>query len=324
MWGYDVNNVYKNLSEDEQVAANSKAYSTPSGSNFGSSVTGAQDIYDDNYTNSEWNFDTPTNLGRQDDYGTRGSYSSGYSSPQEEFQSIYDSGGIQHGTGQYEDLYGRYSGSSPSSVPVSDRITYLGESGGGYPSGTFGSSSSSFDQNLLNRMLSAWNTQTNPGPSVMGSSSGGGGSSGGSSGGGGVRSATQAVNTYPLGKSARGNMPAMPEMPTFAAPTRDEGRINTLTKQKSAAGLRAMRAQIQKAMGQGYRNPNVKRMTLRDALAGYGQGIENVMSGAQSEAENAYNKEYNTQYDTAAKNWQANYNTKLQDWNNKIKEYLGQ
>lgn len=119
-----------------------------------------------------------------------------------------------------------------------------------------------------------------------------------------------------------GPMPTAGEMPTFVAPTRDEGRIKELTQQKSAAGLRAMRAQIQKAMGQGYRNANVKRMTLRDALAGYGQGIENVMTGAQTAAGNEYNTEYASAYDTAGKNWQTAYQTKMQDWQNKVNDYF--
>lgn len=119
-----------------------------------------------------------------------------------------------------------------------------------------------------------------------------------------------------------GPMPTAGEMPTFAAPERDQGRIKELTQQKSAAGLREMRAQIQKAMGQGYRNANVKRMTLRDALAGYGQGIENVMTGAQTAAGSEYNTEYASKYDTAGKNWQTAYQTKMQDWQNKVNDYF--
>lgn len=119
-----------------------------------------------------------------------------------------------------------------------------------------------------------------------------------------------------------GDMPAMGEAPTFAAPVRDQARIKELTSQKSAAGLRAMRAQIQKAMGQGYRNPNVKRMTLRDALAGYGQGIESVMTGAQTAASGEYQTEYASAYDVAAKNWQTAYQGKMQDWTNKVNDYF--
>jgi hypothetical protein len=119
-----------------------------------------------------------------------------------------------------------------------------------------------------------------------------------------------------------GPMPEAPTLDQFVAPTRDEERIKALTQQKSAAGLRAMRAQIQKAMGQGYRNENVKRMTLRDALSGYGQGIESVMTGAQTGAEKEYQSEYATAYDTAGKNYQSAITAKMQDWQNKINNYF--
>ena len=115
--------------------------------------------------------------------------------------------------------------------------------------------------------------------------------------------------------------PSAPEPSTFTAPERDPERIKLLTQQKSAGGMRAMRAQIAKAMGQSYRNPNIKRITLRDALAGYGQGIENVMGGAQTQAESAYEREYSTKYETAGKNWQAQNQAKMMDWQAKINNY---
>ncbi len=118
--------------------------------------------------------------------------------------------------------------------------------------------------------------------------------------------------------------PEMMSADKFAAPGRNTARINELAGQKSAAGLRAMRSQIQKAMGQTYRNPNVKRMTLRDALAGYGQGIENVMTGAQTAASNEYEKEYGTSVNEAATNWQADYNIKMKDWENKVKGWFNE
>jgi hypothetical protein len=77
-------------------------------------------------------------------------------------------------------------------------------------------------------------------------------------------------------------------------------------------------------MGQGFRNENVKRLTLRDALAGYGQGVENVMSGAQDKAESAYEREYATAYDTAGRNWQSQNQSKMMEWQAKINDYMHQ
>lgn len=121
----------------------------------------------------------------------------------------------------------------------------------------------------------------------------------------------------------------------FTAPTRDEAKVKQYETQESAAGLRAMRAAIQKAMSQTYRNPNVKRMTLREALAGYGQGLENIMSSSRKNAESRYNQEYQTAYDESVKNWQSaqsakqetwkkDYQTKLSQYQTAVQQYLAQ
>lgn len=106
--------------------------------------------------------------------------------------------------------------------------------------------------------------------------------------------------------------------PDYAAPTYDEGKVETLTQRKSAPGLRAARQALQQATGGYYDNPNVKRMTLRDALAGYGMSVENIMSGASDEARSQYNTEYGIAADASKTNYNANveegklnYNTKL-------------
>jgi len=92
---------------------------------------------------------------------------------------------------------------------------------------------------------------------------------------------------------------------TFTAPTYDEGEVEKKTQQHASAGIRALRSQVQSAALKHYDNPNVKRMTLRDALAGYGQGLANVMGSARSTATSEYNTEYNKEWQTGAMNWQA-------------------
>lgn len=82
------------------------------------------------------------------------------------------------------------------------------------------------------------------------------------------------------------------ELPTYTAPTWDESEISSLTQQRAAPGLRAMRQQMNRASGASYDNPNAKRMTLRDALAGYGTGIANVLGTAGTEATNEYGEKY--------------------------------
>jgi hypothetical protein len=85
----------------------------------------------------------------------------------------------------------------------------------------------------------------------------------------------------------------------YTAPQYDEGKVNALTQQQSAAGIRGLRSAIQRAMVNGSDNPNVKKMTLREALAGYGQGLQSVMTGAAKSAREMYNTQYGYEADAA-------------------------
>lgn len=93
----------------------------------------------------------------------------------------------------------------------------------------------------------------------------------------------------------------------YAAPEYDEDRIAALAQRKSSAGLRAARQALQQTIGGYYENPNVKRMTLRDALAGYGQSVEAVLSGADTTAR----EEYNTEYGIKSDQEKTNYNERV-------------
>jgi hypothetical protein len=135
-------------------------------------------------------------------------------------------------------------------------------------------------------------------------------------------------------------LPSVPELPKYVAPTyvapeRDEGRVRSLTQKWAAPGLRNLRQQVGKAMGANYANPNVKRMTLREALAGYGQGIENVMSGAGRSALGEYSQEFAAKereaianFGGAEKSAMANYQGKLAGvmaaYQNQYKDYFAQ
>jgi hypothetical protein len=95
------------------------------------------------------------------------------------------------------------------------------------------------------------------------------------------------------------------DMPTYTAPRWNEGAIDALTQKRSAPGLRAMRQQVSRASGVSYDNPNMKRMTLRDALQGYGQGVEQTLSGANAAATN----EYGNQFSAESEGSQAEFNS---------------
>ena len=82
------------------------------------------------------------------------------------------------------------------------------------------------------------------------------------------------------------------ELPTYDAPSWDEAEVGALTQKRAAPGLRAMRQQINRFSGGSFDNPNVKRMTLRDALAGYGAGLSSIMGAAGASAAGEYGNKY--------------------------------
>lgn len=106
------------------------------------------------------------------------------------------------------------------------------------------------------------------------------------------------------GEVGKFGMPEMGAMPEFIAPEYDEGAVGKLAQQHSAAGVRNLRSAIQMATGRRSDNPNVDRQLVKDALAGYGQGLEEVMGGARKTATAEYAQKYATEYKTAGMNWQ--------------------
>lgn len=70
--------------------------------------------------------------------------------------------------------------------------------------------------------------------------------------------------------------------------TYDPNEISSLSQQIAAPQIRTLRSAYQQAAGQNYDNPNVKRTTLRDALAGYGIGSANIMGASRNAATNQY------------------------------------
>ena len=89
--------------------------------------------------------------------------------------------------------------------------------------------------------------------------------------------------------------PELEAIPEYTAPEEDTrssigrgggggSRIGQLTSQLAAPGIRSLRLQAQQIAGQHFANPNAKKMTLRQALAGYGAGLESVVSGARAAA----------------------------------------
>ena len=93
--------------------------------------------------------------------------------------------------------------------------------------------------------------------------------------------------------------PSLREMPGYNAPRWDENEIDALTQKRAAPGLRALRNEVQRVTARSYGSPQVTKMTLRDALQGYGSGVDRTLSGASQVARGEYGQKYGTQVDAA-------------------------
>lgn len=116
--------------------------------------------------------------------------------------------------------------------------------------------------------------------------------------------------------------PTMGPMPEFNLPVWDEGKIGSLAQKAAGPGLREMKKGLREAQGRYYENPNVRRMTLRDAMAGYGMGIEKVMAGARREAQAEYAQEFAPQMTKAQMEYQAKTQGVMNQYQNAWREYL--
>jgi len=102
--------------------------------------------------------------------------------------------------------------------------------------------------------------------------------------------------------------------PTYAAPEWDEGAISSLTQKRAAPGLRSLRQQVQRVTGRKYDSPQVARMTLREALQGYGSGIGSVLGGAGSVAHREYGQKYGAETEAA----RLSYGGQMAQWRGEI------
>ena len=75
------------------------------------------------------------------------------------------------------------------------------------------------------------------------------------------------------------------EAPKLDLPEREEARVRALTRKAMAPRLRNLRTALNRALVRTYENPNVRRMVVREALQGYGAGVEEARYGAERTAE---------------------------------------
>lgn len=85
----------------------------------------------------------------------------------------------------------------------------------------------------------------------------------------------------------------------YAAPEFDERKVAAQAQRIQAPSIRKLRQSLQQATAQRFDNPNVRRMTVREALAGFGAGLESVTTGASSQARQVVGAEHARQVDAA-------------------------
>lgn len=153
----------------------------------------------------------------------------------------------------------------------------------------------------------------------------------------GTREASPAGGVYRIGGAAGGTtqrtvttartvptqpMPTVPTVGEFKAPQWDEKEIRRLTQKLAAPKLRQLRRQIQRAQARQYENPNVRAMTLREALEGYGLGVEGAMAGARAQAGAEYGQRYGREFQAAQLTYGARTQAAMAAYQNAFNAYL--
>jgi hypothetical protein len=113
---------------------------------------------------------------------------------------------------------------------------------------------------------------------------------------------------------------APPSYEALKLPEFDEATVKRERQKAAAPYLRNLRSGVQKVMQGRYENPNVKRMTLRDALGGYGQALESVMARAETEGRSAAREKYNREADEVKSNWSAKMNQQNMLYNTQVQQ----
>lgn len=132
-----------------------------------------------------------------------------------------------------------------------------------------------------------------------------------------------AIQRYSALPTLAGGIPAAPTPAPYFAPSPDLGRIQFLTQQAGAPGVRKLRMGLLRALQEGRRaeNPNVQAMLAREAIAGYGEGLESVMGGARREGMGLYAPEFAAMGEEGRMNWLAQKEKEYADYLATLAQY---
>lgn len=117
-----------------------------------------------------------------------------------------------------------------------------------------------------------------------------------------------------------GTMPSLPKLPTLDVPEFDRRKLRAETQIEAGPQVRRLRDVTARALGARFENPNVRRMTVREALQGYGSGLGSILQGARRAAVQQQMPEYQAQVQGAQRTFEANVNSLMSQyqalWNN--------
>lgn len=119
-----------------------------------------------------------------------------------------------------------------------------------------------------------------------------------------------------------GTAPVMGQLPELKISPYSEKRVEALTQRYAAPKISQLRQAVQQMTSQAYENPNVKKMALRQALAGLGTGIAEVTAGARREAGAEYARRRAEEVRAAELEYQTQYQKMIAEYNAALQEYF--
>lgn len=213
--------------------------------------------------------------------------------------TITDAGSEEESYGNYDYAFGAPSNDEYASSNPDTGASLAFDSGESRASNVLGTTTGSYAQGggtgmdwasglkASAQQNTAWNPERG-GIRMTGSPAG--------SGGGGAAS----YGTATIRKTV---LPEGEAWPTFQGPKWDEQAIRAKARKVTAPLIAEMGMKVQQAMSRYYENPNVRRMVLRDTLAGYGIGIGRAIAQGESAARSEYGAEYGREWNEAMTNY---------------------
>lgn len=126
----------------------------------------------------------------------------------------------------------------------------------------------------------------------------------------------------PIAPYTLGKLPTL-EYEKFNAPVRDERRIGSLRTRATSPGIRELRRGTQmNIQGTSGLDPAMRRLTLKDALQGYGSGLSKIMSTGDQIARRQYEDEYSDLYNESVMNYKTGIEKSTAEYNARLKRLL--